>query len=70
MDKKRLEILLYNAIVWIQDECSDFFVGERINEYEWFEETLGITKQELSEIGIDDLTDWSKFNFDDCDDEE
>ena len=54
----------------MQDECSDFFVGERINEYEWFEETLGITKQELSEIGIDDLTDWSKFNFDDCNDEE
>lgn len=60
MDKKRLETLLYNAIVWIKDECSDFFVGERVNEYEWLEDNLGITKKELSELGIDDIKDWSK----------
>ena len=60
MKKERLKVLLYNAIVWIEEECGDFFAGESVNEYDWFEDCLGITKKELSEIGIDDLKDWSK----------
>lgn len=70
MDKKRLKELLYNAIVWLKEDCGDFFAGDRVNECEWFEEKLGITKQELSELGVDDLTDWSKFNCDSCNNSE
>lgn len=53
MTKKRLKTLLYNAIAWIDKECNDFFVSSVDNEYEWYENTLGITKKELQEVGID-----------------
>lgn len=48
----RLKTLLYNAIVWIEEE-NDYFVSEVDNEAKWFENTLGITKRELKSIGID-----------------
>ena len=52
MKKSRLEQLLYKAIKWIEDDCADFFVSEVGNEYEWFEDTIGITEEELTELGI------------------
>ena len=41
MENDKLRTLLYNAIIWIEDECSDFFANEVDNEYEWFEEAIG-----------------------------
>ena len=52
MEKERLRTLLYNAIIWIEDENSDFFANEVGNEYEWFEEALGITEEEMNELEI------------------
>ena len=52
MKKDRLKTLLYNALIWIEDECSDFFVSEVDDEYEWFENAIGITKKELKELDI------------------
>ena len=52
MKKGRLKTLLYNALIWIEDECSDFFVSEVDDEYEWFENAIGITKKELNELDI------------------
>ena len=52
MTKDRLKTLLYNALIWIEDECSDFFVSEVDDEYEWFENAIGITKKELNELDI------------------
>lgn len=52
MEKSRLEKLLYNALIWIEDECADFFTAEVDNEYEWFENAIGITEEELIELGI------------------
>ena len=51
MTKERLQILLKNAIVWIDEENSDFFAAEVDNEYEWYKTALGITKDELLELG-------------------
>lgn len=53
MNKKRLKKLLYNALVWIDEECKDFFIAEIYDEYEWFQNAIGITKQELQKLGID-----------------
>ncbi|MBE5750118.1 MAG: hypothetical protein E7346_04550 [Clostridiales bacterium] len=52
MEKTRLKQLLYKAIKWIEDDCADFFVSEVGNEYEWFEDAIGITEEELTELGI------------------
>ena len=52
MKKDRLKTLLYNALIWIEDECSDFFVSEVDDEYECFENAIGITKKELNELDI------------------
>ena len=52
MKKDRLKKLLRNAITWIDEECSNFFASEIENEYEWYEKTLDITKDELNELGI------------------
>lgn len=52
MNKKRLKNLLQNALIWINEECSDFFVCEVDDEYEWFGETIGITEKELTELDI------------------
>ena len=52
MKKSRLEQLLYKAIKWIEDDCADFFVSEVGNEYQWFEDAIGITEEELTELGI------------------
>ena len=52
MKKDRLKTLLYNALIWIEDECSDFFVSEVDDEYEWFENAIGITKKKLNELDI------------------
>ena len=52
MEETRLKQLLYKAIKWIEDDCADFFVSEVGNEYEWFEDAIGITEEELTELGI------------------
>ena len=52
MEKSRLKQLLYKTIKWIEDDCADFFISEVGNEYEWFEDAIGITEQELTELGI------------------
>ena len=52
MEKTRLKQLLYKAVKWIEDDCADFFVSEVGNEYEWFEDAIGITEEELTELGI------------------
>lgn len=52
MEKERLKTLLYNALIWIEEENSDFFVNEVSNEYEWFEETIGITEEDMNELEI------------------
>lgn len=56
MKKDRLKTLLYNALIWIEEECSDFFVAEVNDEYYWFEQTIGITEEEMKELGIDWLS--------------
>lgn len=52
MENDKLKTLLHNAIIWIEDECSDFFANEVDNEYEWFEEAIGITEEDMQELGI------------------
>ena len=52
MEKSRLKQLLYKTIKWIEDDCADFFISEVGNEYEWFEDAIGITEEELTELGI------------------
>ncbi len=52
MKKERLKTLLYNALIWIEEDCSDFFVNEVDDEYYWFEQTIGITEEEIKELGI------------------
>lgn len=52
MDKSRLQELLYNALIWILEENADFFFCENIDEYEWFEIAIGITKEEINELEI------------------
>ena len=53
MDKERLKTLLYNAIIWIEQDCADYFTNEVGNEYKWFEDTIGITEDELNELEIE-----------------
>ncbi len=52
MEDDKLRTLLYNAIIWIEDECSDYFANEVDNEYEWFEQAIGITEEDMNELGI------------------
>ena len=52
MKKYRLKQLLYKAIRWIEEDCADFFVSEVGDEYEWFEEAIGITEEELTKLGV------------------
>ena len=56
MNQDRLKKLLYNALVWFEGECSDFFCNEVGNEYEWFETNIGITESEMFELEIDWLS--------------
>ena len=69
MEKERLRTLLYNALLWIEEENSDFFANEVGNEYEWFEETIGITEDEMNELdiilskGVEEDDDYDEENF-------
>lgn len=69
MEKERLRTLLYNALLWIEEENSDFFANEVGNEYEWFEETIGITEEEMNELditlskGVEEDDDYDEENF-------
>lgn len=69
MEKERLRTLLYNALLWIEEENSDFFANEVGNEYEWFEETIGITEEEMNELditlskGVEENDDYDEENF-------
>ncbi len=53
MTNARLEYLLFNALLWIEEENADFFVSEVDDEYEWFRNAIGITKEEMNELGIE-----------------
>ena len=57
MTKERLTVLLKNAITWIDEENSNFFACEIGDEYEWYKNAIGITKDELLEIGVDWIKD-------------
>lgn len=57
MTKERLTVLLKNAITWIDEENSNFFACEIGDEYEWYKNAIGITKEELLEIGVDWIKD-------------
>ena len=57
MTKERLTVLLKNAITWIDEENSNFFACEIGDEYEWYKNAIGITKDELLVIGVDWIKD-------------
>jgi hypothetical protein len=57
MTKERLTVLLKNAITWIDEENSNFFACEIGDEYEWYKNAIGMTKDELLEIGVDWIKD-------------
>ena len=67
MTKRRLKYLLLEAICWIEEECADFFCDEVDDEYEWFEDAIGIHKEELNEIGF--TLDDKDFNNEENEDE-
>lgn len=51
MNKDRLKDLLYNAIVLLESERSEPFDNVE-EELAWFKEELGITNEELMQIGV------------------
>ncbi len=53
MNESRLRYLLFKALLWIEEENADFFTCEVDDEYEWFEDAIGITKEEMNELGIE-----------------
>lgn len=53
MTNERLKTLLYNALVWIDEECADFFTCEVDDVAEWFEDAIGITKEEMEQIDFE-----------------
>ena len=59
MKKERLCELLHRAILWIDNKNSDLLAATVVDEYEWYEEAIGIAKAELLELGIDWLNDGS-----------
>ena len=69
MKKPRLKYLLQRAIEWIEEECADFFCCEVDDEYEWFEDAIGIHKEELHELDIT-LNHHKLFDGEDTEDEE
>lgn len=53
MNNERLKTLLYNAIVKIDNDNQDDLRCSVGDEFEWYYNEIGITKEELEEIGID-----------------
>ena len=55
MDKKIKDwkSYLYNAIVYLATDTDKLCEMNDQEQLEWFEETIGITAEELLEIGID-----------------
>lgn len=53
MNNERLKTLLYNAIVKIDNDNQDDLCCCVGDEFEWYYNEIGITKEELEEIGID-----------------
>lgn len=53
MNNERLKTLLYNAIVKIDNDNQDDLRWCVDDEFEWYYNEIGITKEELEEIGID-----------------
>lgn len=51
MTKERLEILLVNALEWIEECISDFGASTE-QDYWWFENEIGIDKDEFEELGM------------------
>jgi len=50
MNKDRLKDLLYNAIVLLESERSEPL--DNAEEGAWLEKEIGITQEELKEIGV------------------
>lgn len=55
---ERYKVLLYNAIVYIAEATDSLSEQGTAEQSRWYEETLGITAEELESIGID----WFKEN--------
>ena len=53
MNNERLKTLLYNAIVKIDKDNQVALRWSVGDEFEWYYNEIGITKEELEEIGID-----------------
>lgn len=53
MNESRLKDLLQNAILWIIEANGGEDVPEYGGTYEWYENVLGITKEEMYELDID-----------------
>lgn len=50
---KKLEILLYNAVTYINKTVGDSEHKSADEKREWYKEIFGITDEELLKIGID-----------------
>lgn len=51
-ENKRLKTLLYNALVWIDEDNGNLY-DDDTDKYEWFESTIGITKEEMDKVGFE-----------------
>lgn len=49
----RLKTLLYNAIVYVAEATDSLSEQGTEEQRKWYEETLGITAEEMESIGID-----------------
>lgn len=50
MKQERLKIILYNAIVWMEEDDIYFDCETEEEKYERLENLIGITKEEYDEI--------------------
>lgn len=50
---ERLKTLLYNAVLYIAEATDSLSEIGTEEQRKWYEETLGITEEELENIGID-----------------
>ena len=52
MTNERLKTLLYNALVWIDEDNGNFW-DDDIDKHEWFEKAIGITRAEMEQINFE-----------------
>lgn len=51
-ENERLKTLLYNALVWIDEDNGNFW-DDDIDKHEWFEKAIGITRAEMEQIDFE-----------------